>query len=372
MRNIHRISLALLVITFLVNATANAVGPDDIGQINSTPTEVQDSSQRTWQVSFLPGISSDGRKGRDKHNRLSFNIIGGQIGSLDGFELGLGFNLVKDSVEGVQIAGFGNFVGGEFKGVQLGGFYNANLKNFEGWQAAGFGNFLRGNLKGAQTSGGINYANSIHGAQAGLINIARTKVKGAQIGLLNYTRGLHGTQLGLLNVADTVSGTPIGLLTFIRKGYWHFDVYGDDLTFANFSFRTGVRHFHNIFTAGYGGIGNDKLWRLGYGLGSEFQLGKKKKGFTNLDLTASYLGNGSNDLDRISILTTFNWDVGVRFNKRFALFAGPSIKWYHSELTGNADEPKNLIDPQWREFYNETDNNRLNQVWVGFRGGVRF
>ncbi len=350
----------------LVNFFTSARQRINAFNINDTLTSI-------WQVSFLPFLGSNYKMSGVITNMFSLNILGGYSGGLKGLEIGGFFNIVRKEVIGLQMAGFGNTAGGDVFGVQLGGFYNLNLKNMRGWQAGGFVNMQKGSFIGAQTSGGLNYAAKLKGAQVGMINVVKTHTKGAQIGLVNYTKGIKGLQFGLLNIADSIKGTPIGFLSIVRKGYWHFDVYSDDLTFVNVSFRTGVRHFHNIITIGYGGFNNNEFWRIGYGIGSEFRFGKKKKGFTNVDLTGSFLSNRNSLIDRVSLLATLNWDIGIRFHKHFAMFIGPNVKWYHA-ITDNifttATEAPEAIG--WGSVYTNTNDLTLNEVWFGLRGGFRF
>src|SRR5690606_7299948 len=115
-------------------------------------------------------------------------------------------------------------------------------------QTATFMNFTGGTMAGLQVAAGVNYADTVKGIQASSgINIAKSEVRGVQVSAgVNYTKHLRGVQLGIINFADTATGIPIGLLSIVPKGYWHFDLYADELTYINTSIRTGVSYFHNI------------------------------------------------------------------------------------------------------------------------------
>lgn len=227
---------------------------------------------RPYQVSMIPGVSTNGRLNSQVTNNFSFNIIGGYSGGVNGFELGGVFNIDKkdvrfaqiagvlnivggkmngvqiagvqntvlDSVNGWQVGGIGNFVkrdmngwqfggvynhvGGNARGVQLGGIGNFTGKNFTGWQIGGYYNVAVGSFKGAQLSGWGNFAKGqTIGAQlAGLVNVNIRDLKGAQIGgVLNVNvRNLNGAQIaGVVNVnVGEMRGIQIGsVINYAKK-----------------------------------------------------------------------------------------------------------------------------------------------------------
>lgn len=365
------ICLLLIVLTFNF-AKAQDSTQTEVEQAPVTENVIEPADNFTWQLSFVPKVSTQCDTSADIVHNLSINIIGGYNSGLNGFELGLGFNIMHNDVQGVQMAGLGNTVLGDVKGAQFGNFYNVNLGHMRGFQAAGFVNVQIKTFTGVQASSGVNYADSLKGVQMAMANVVRKETQGAQIGLLNYTKELRGFQLGLLNIADTAKGTPVGLLSIVRKGYWHFDVYGDELTYANVSFRTGVHYFHNIITAGFTPDGEQTLWRVGYGLGTEFSLGKKKKGFTNVDLTVSYINRGKDLIEDLNMLTTLNWDFGFRLKDHVGVFFGPSLKLYTSKYVNTETGQLGMEDISWNSLHSEVNNGFFNDMWGGVRGGLRF
>jgi hypothetical protein len=206
-----------------------------------------------FQLSLFPGISTNGINTGFFINDYSINIFGGLSAGNRIFEAGLISNLNLNSVTGIQLAGLANIVGtnsffnltlSEERELQHDGFES----NSQGIQAAGFLNYVRNHSKGIQLSGAFNmvgfdfkgfqlaglgnssggYAQAIQ--LAGLYNLAEEGIGGIQIStLLNYTRGqLSGMQIALINKAvrikgkksqppDITRGLQIGLLNFCKE-----------------------------------------------------------------------------------------------------------------------------------------------------------
>ncbi len=350
---------------------------------------ITDSLHRPAQLSLVPMLGTNFRLSGAVTNAFSLNLIGGYNGGVRGLEMAVGFNIIRRRMLGVQLATGFNVVGGNVSGVQLAAGFNLNLKDMKGFQAAAGANVQWGGFRGFQaTSGvnvvlyrmaglqaaaGVNYADTLVGVQltSGL-NLVRSEMRGLQVSAgFNYARLVRGVQLGIINIADSVRGLPIGVLSFVRKGYVHLDLYGDELTHINLSFRTGVSYFHNIVTAGFSWTGDAPLWRVGYGLGSEYRLGRKRRGFTSLDATVSWINRGASFINDLNLLTTINWDLGFRFKPHVALFLGPSVKIYNSRYA-NPETGTPGLDIAWNPQYSRVNGSQLNQVWVGLHGGFRF
>ncbi|MBO9634130.1 MAG: carboxypeptidase-like regulatory domain-containing protein [Chitinophagaceae bacterium] len=176
---------------------------------------------RPYQVSLVPGMSSNGKLNSQVINNFSFNILGGYSGGVNGFELGGLFNIDKKDVRFVQIGGLLNIDGKSFTGVQIGGIHNTVLdsvigvqvggignfvkRNMNGWQIGGIYNHTGGRFTGAQLSGFANFAGKeFKGMQgSGNYNVAASSFRGAQVaGWGNFARGnTLGTQIaGNLNI----------------------------------------------------------------------------------------------------------------------------------------------------------------------------
>ena len=122
---------------------------------------------------------------------------------------------------GVQLSGITN-VAASAEGCQMSGMFNlVSQGDLKGFQIAGIGNSVRGNTDGWQLGGLYNSSDGRAGLQiAGIANVAGDVSKAQIAGIINISSGeVKGLQLALINVADTISGTPIGLLNFVRRGY---------------------------------------------------------------------------------------------------------------------------------------------------------
>ena len=194
---------------------------------------------RFAQFSFLPYLGTNRKISGSVYNVFSFNLLAGYSGGVKGFELGGLFNIDRNEVQGIQVAGFGNIVGGTTRWLQLGGFFNTNmgsmtgvqiagfsnvvLNDLSGLQLAGFQNTLHGEMKGVQLSGFNNVTTqNVDGIQlTGFANIAMKDVKTAQIsGAFNLSENVGGMQItGLANVAKGDIGLAqlAGFLNYARS-----------------------------------------------------------------------------------------------------------------------------------------------------------
>src|SRR5882724_8352653 len=110
-------------------------------------------TERPYQVSFLPMMSTNGSLNAQVINKGSLNILGGYEAGLNGVELGGLFNVDRKRVRGVQIAGLLNVVGGSVNGLQMAGLHNMVLDSLRGCQMAGLGNYNKRKLTGVQVAG---------------------------------------------------------------------------------------------------------------------------------------------------------------------------------------------------------------------------
>jgi hypothetical protein len=343
--------------------------------------------QRFGQLSLVPFVGSNRFVSGLITNRVSLNILAGYSGGVNGVELGGFLNVVSNDMYGVQLSGFGNIVGKKSQGVQLSGFFNVDAGSFNGLQAtgfsnivtdtirgvqlAGFSNVLHGPMYGTQVSGfsnftsqnvdGIqasgfanialkevkvaqvggfgNYAKSVGGLQAaGFLNIATGISKGTQVaGFANYATEVQGLQLSVFNFADTVStGVPIGLLSFVAKGYHSIEVSANDLLPLNISLKTGIRRFYNILTAGI----QKEFLSVGYGLGTQVRVAKRMT--VSIDLTGNYLASNRRFVNSKGALVRLSPTLDFELGKYFKFVIGPTLNGFagldHADA-GTADFP---------------------------------
>ncbi|GAB3974458.1 hypothetical protein GCM10028806_30190 [Spirosoma terrae] len=351
----------------------------------------RDTLYRDWQVSFVPYIGTNHRLSGRIVNRISVNMLAGYSFGVRSFEVGGLLNLVQADVYGFQAGGLGNLVGREVIGTQIGGLFNVNGGSVSGFQAGGLFNVNMKNARGVQVGGLFNTTlgeqrgmvqigglmnvagQTLTGVQiAGILNVARQDVHGWQIsGILNRARRITGGhQIGLINLADSAGNVPFGLLSHVRKGgYRRVEVSTNEVNLLNVTYRTGVRQFYNILTAGtsFDRPGSPQL-SAGYGIGTAFRLSSRT--LLGLELTASHL---------FYLPTNFNdWNQHIRFsptvetklNRHVSLAFGPTVNWYFSE---DPTVPP-LMQPTFALFhdYLPQRSNSYHWGWVGFQVGLRF
>lgn len=108
-------------------------------------------------------------------------------------------NVSADDLYGVQLASLLNVVGDKAKGLQVVGLGNVSIAS-AGAQLAGLANIVTGKAEGFQLAS-FNYAEKVKGVQLGLVNYAKGNVKGIQLGLVNYTKDTASVKLGLVNIS---------------------------------------------------------------------------------------------------------------------------------------------------------------------------
>ena len=295
----------------------------------------QDNSEqyieRTVSIAFVPGLSSNGIDAGKVSSRFSLNIIGGNLGRLDGAELGSVFNVEKGDARFFQAGGVLNVVGGDFTGVQLAGVLN--------------------------TSGGLT-----RGAQlAGVVNVAR-QLEGAQVGVVNVAGSGRGAQVGVVNVAEDID-VPIGLVNVIKNGQFHVNVYATEFSFANIGIKTGSKVVHTILTLGWQ-PGSDTQLVSGLGIGGHIPLDPF---FVDIDAVQHFLvrgfGNWEKNSDRQ--LTTLRLIGGWQLADGLALTAGPTLNiWTSPWEDGSAVPFYNL------PIYHREGNSNV-RIWPGFAVGLQ-
>ncbi|HEY0066103.1 MAG TPA: STN and carboxypeptidase regulatory-like domain-containing protein, partial [Flavisolibacter sp.] len=269
-------------------------------------------TDRPFQVSLIPGLSTHGKLSGQVVNNFSLNIFGGYSGGVNGIELGGLFNIDKKDVRYVQVAGLLNIVGGKMTGLQVAGLSNTVLNPVHGFQLAGINNMARGHMDGLQLAGVYNHVSgTMKGTQfAGVANYALDKASGTQLAsvanfsnrgidgtqisaIFNYAKKLNGVQIGLINVCDSSDGYSIGLINIVMKGYHKLAFSTNETLTANAAFKTGNKKLYSILLGGMNIDENEKAYSFGYGLGKEWTMGKTF--YLNPELTSQYLYLGSWD-----------------------------------------------------------------------------
>ena len=339
---------------------------------------------RPFQISLTPGLGTHGKLSAQVINNFSLNILGGYNGGVNGMEVGGLFNIDKKAVRYVQVGGLFNINGGQTEGVQVGGINNTVLNSVTGVQVGGVNNIITGKFAGAQVGGVYNHVgDSVKGIQIGGVgNFARRNVSGVQIagvanvsnrfingvqiaGVLNYAKVLKGVQIGLINISDTSEGFSIGLINIMLKGYHKLSVSSDEIVRANVAFKTGSRKLYSILLAGFNFNDSSEVFTFGYGLGSEFRLGKIFS--INPELTAQHLYLGS--WDYANILSRARVNLHLHLGKYISVFAGPVYNVYYSSQDVHFPGYKKTIPPPGYALQSFGTNVK---GWLGWNAGIHF
>ena len=281
-----------------------------------------------------------------------------------------GFGSVAGSeVEGAQISGFGSITGGSLEGLQIAGFGNITGDKMKGFQLAGFGNITGGNMKGLQLAGFGNISGgSGDGAQiAGFMN-ANSSFSGFQLAPVNVNDSARGFQLGLVNISDKFEGVPIGLVSWVKNGYRKIDVWGNESFYMNAGFKSGVRNFYNILAFGYRPTAGHSRYGLGWGFGSEIDLGKSA--FMSIEALAMQVGENELWTNKLNLLNQLKFNFGAELTPGLGIYGGPSLNVMVSEYRRADGRIGSGIKPSWT-FYDETSGNTNVAIWAGFNVGLR-
>jgi hypothetical protein len=341
-------------------------------------------TERPFQLSVAPGLSTHGQMAPQVINNFSLNVFGGYSGGVEGGEIGGIFNIDKKEVRYFQAAGVFNIVGGQMHGFQVAGVSNTVLDSAKGFQVAGVHNMVQGKFAGFQVSGVYNHVNdSVKGVQvagvgnfskgnmggtqiAGFMNFANHTTRGVQVaGVINYTKHLKGVQIGLINICDTSQGVGIGLINIVIKGYHKLSFYTDEVVNANAAFKTGNRKLYTILQAGMNFSDSNEVFTFGYGLGSELRLGKIIS--LNPEISAQQLYLGSWDFP--NILSKFRLNLNVKLGKYVTLFGGPVYNVYYTEQDVHFAGYRQNIPPSGYKTHTYNSNVK---GWLGWNAGVSF
>jgi hypothetical protein len=385
----------------------------------------------SFQFTFLfPPLSTNGADNARTVNDVSLNLFVGVSGGVEKFEAASFINIDQYYMNGVQVAGFGNTVGGNVSGAQVAGFYNVNGGDAHGFQGAGFVNVAGGSVGGFQGAGFVNVAGTgLNGAQvagfvnvagdslegfqgAGFLNIAGTNVAGVQAagfgnvsegsethfqgsGFFNVAEEVNGAQVtgfinvagkvkgsqvaGFLNICDSIDGVPLGFISVVKQnGYRKFGFATSEVQYASLSFKMGVRSLYNIYSFGKP-LGPGSRWMFGGGLGTELDLTDKMmlniEGTVNQEL---WIGNPAAPyflfIDRLNMYNSVKFLFGWNLDNKLDIHIGPT---FNVAVANTNPSMKRL---SWHEiapysFYNHTSSNYKQtnvQMWVGLQGSVHF
>ena len=414
----YRLVLSAFLFSFF--ATSSLFGQDNPDDQQWAEHGLQ---YRTFQVSFVPGLSTNGIDAAGYASKYSFNILGGYNGALEqGFELGGLFNahkyyatggqiagLVNYSGEetiGIQLAGIGTYSGDDMLGIQLAGAANISAEDIQGLQFSGILNAADGSTQGLQAAGVLNAARydmqglfasgigniaggDIQGLMAsGVFNIARgdmqgivvsgvlnysksfqgiafsqinvnNKFQGIQVGQINIAEEGQGMQVGLLNYAKEFEGLPVGLISYYGDGRSNIDIWSSDGGFTNAGIKLGTNEIYNMISIGYNPLLDGDVWQLGWSIGRMHQY---KHHFLYSDLSFFKINEGGWTKDLNSNIK-YRLLFGKELGSGIKLYGGPTLNMLISRVE-NSDRYT------WYKLFDFGAKGRDYTFWAGFSVGI--
>ncbi|MEL6346529.1 MAG: hypothetical protein AAFV53_25685 [Myxococcota bacterium] len=371
-----------------------------IGLLCAPTAHAQELTPVDIGVDVVPLVgTSSWAQGRDRRS-LSLNLIAGYTGAVEGIELGMGLNINRLYMHGVQLSGFGNLVGedvegiqltnginlvgGSVDGIQLSGGVNMVGGSVDGFQAGAGANVAGLDVDGFQAAGGVNVAGgSVDGVQAAVgVNVAGGVVDGFQAAAgVNVSGGVDGVQLapvnvaaghvdgiqvGLVNVARS-SDFSLGLVNIIWEGRTHVDVWATEDGFGNVALKHGGETFHYLYGVGYrSGPEEDQFaWSPIIGAGGHFTLAERL--YLDADLYARHVNESEGWTNSLNTQTTGRLVAGLSLGHRLAIFAGPS---YNVRISATDCAPK-VAGPWTTVFIDEREGPVSVRGWPGWTVGVQ-
>lgn len=282
------ITAAILMATVCLSAQ-NKSGGIHLSIWNNICTQPHDSTQTTYvNIGLLStmnrlngvGINALGSVIHVEMNGVQITGLANFVdGAMRGFQIAgvsnisgnnsTGFstaglvNITGNGTQGVTIAGLTNIGGDNHVGVMISGFMNVAGNRASGLHLSGAANITGQSFKGVMTSGLLNVVGKhMNGLQlAGLANVTAEKLNGAQIALCNYATKVRGFQIGLVNYyREDMKGFQLGLVNANPDTRIQMMVYGGNATATNIGVRFKNRLFYTILGVGsmYQGL-NDKF-----------------------------------------------------------------------------------------------------------------
>ncbi len=337
--------------------------------------------ETTAQATFISPIGSNGHQSKETSNKLSLNVLHGENGGVNGFELAGLNNHNTNDVKGLQIAGISNVTRGNSSAVIIGGITNITQKNAHGFHLAGIVNLVGANSTGLQIAGisncntqktngfmlsGItNLVNDdVTGMQTSTFNLANKNMNGFQLGGLNFAKTMKGFQLGFINIADSIDGVALGFVSIARNGYFAFEASTNEVSYANLSYKMGSTSLYNIYTLGLGRYNSTNVYNYGIGIGTQISI--KKRHALAIEGIASYLAY-DNKWDKTNILNKANLSYQFSITDRISIIAGPSLNFYITKQMVNGkygviDVPHTIWEDKGKE--------NMHYMWIGYNAGI--
>lgn len=332
------------------------------------------------QITFVYPLGTEGKSSVLSSYHFSLNMLWGITGGIKGVEMGSLVNQTKGTVKGTQLGGLANFATETVEGAQFAGIINTS-KRLQGTQFGGIVNLANSNAQeeeepstGLQAAGILNIERqSMVGAQMALINITKDNLKGAQIGgLLNKASTVSGIQIGLINMADTVEkGVQIGLLNLVKHGmYKAVEIEFNESFYANATYKLGTQRFYSILSLGFKTQNQTEIWAPGFGFGTYFPVGKITG--INIDAITYHVNEGEWWTSKENSLHKLKINCSFQIAPKVALFGGFSMNLQVSSIKDAEGKPIGSMLNTPGTFYDKVNDNTHLKLYPGFNAGIRF
>lgn len=287
-----------------------------------------------------------------------------------------GQSVAQDTIpkkkEVAHINGFINIVPDHYNSV-LFGSVNLAHGSQEGFQFALF-NWNQHNFTGGHTQ--LSTLNIVGGAivkgtQIGFLNFCIDSLKGAQIGLFNFSKKRDGVQIGFVNFCDTMSsGLSFGVISIVKKGFHALEFGITEMYPINISYKVGGTSglYNSVnFSSNYEGNINNAMNGpiLGFGFGSVIPLGQRFFLNPDFSLQAISLLKSKQKLLALSIKLSY------AIAKKVHVSVGPS---YAFTWVNVGTDPKELQMPMYTLYQNPVSDPSTHRQrnYIGLRFSLRY
>src|SRR5262249_38890991 len=154
----------------------------------------------------------------------------------------------------------------------------------------------------------------------------------------------------------------LGVLNFIRRGRLHLDVWGSETGLFTAALKNGGRYFHNFYGAGIRPL--DGKVKVAFTLGFGGHIPLSDTFYIDVD-GLLYTVHRTQDFGAApTLMSQARTVLGLRLDRRFAIFAGPSYNVAFSQSPEDTD---------LSAFGSSVIHTRLDSTvrgWPGFALGV--
>lgn len=304
-------------------------------------------SEKSFQLSFITPLSTNGASANKIANDYSINLLGGYSRANNVFEFGGLYNINSEYTKGVQFAGLTNISSKGVKAIQFAGLANVTSNQEGGIQISGISNVASKGNVGAQVGG--------------ILNVAKNA----------------GTQIGLINIADSVGGASIGLINIVKKnGKQEFELGFSDAINTYLSFKLGTDKFYTIFSGGinFYDIKNTETkapaqFLVGLGFGKEIHF--KKSFATQFELMGYAVTEDKEFTGDLNLLSQFKLTVSKELSSGLKFYVGPVFNMTISQYKNAEGE---LVGTNIAPYTIFQDNNGKTALkgWIGLSLGIRY